>query len=204
MNKPNTLWGQKYVDIWTSHSKPIDINLFWEAFPLDFDKYGCRDFLPFSHKSISRRPVFRGNKAQLAIIVQLQSQTGATKLNQRKTGQKSVAQCGSHSHHLNGFIRFSPAKLTAPSQGGRPLDSNSLCRSTEGENVVHEFTNDSGFGDKFSDLWINLSSYPCYLSWTGLARYHRDFVAFVSEQASQLTAHKARSSSYKEEQYEEM
>lgn len=42
-------------------------------------------------------------------------------------------------------------------------------------------------------------SYPCYVPWTGLAWYNRDLMTFAYEQASQLTAHKARSSSYKED-----
>lgn len=37
------------------------------------------------------------------------------------------------SHHRSGFMRFSPAKLTAPSHGGRPWDSSSPCRSREEE-----------------------------------------------------------------------
>ena len=98
-------------------------------------------------------------------------------------------------------MRFSPAKLTAPSHGGRPLDSNSPCRCTEEEKykslnvMLHLETSNSELQFYFNS--IKLRSYPSYLPWTGLARYNCDLVTFVSEQASQLTAHEARSSSCK-------
>lgn len=44
---------------------------------------------------------------------------------------------------------------------------------------------------------INLRLYPCYLSWTRLARNHCDLMALISEQTSQLSTHKAGASSYK-------
>lgn len=94
-------------------------------------------------------------------------------------------------HHRSGFIRFSPAKLTAPSHGGRPLDSNWPCRSTnKTSNSILKWI--SGHA-KLS--WINPRSYPCYLPWTRLSRYHCDLVAFAPEQTSQFSAHKARSPS---------
>lgn len=58
------------------------------------------------------------------------------------------------SYQRSGFIKFSPAKLTAPSQGGSPEDSKSLCGNRE----LQERSGGSwrNKGNTYKNMWLEI------------------------------------------------